>query len=270
MHFDLVALDLDDTLLHTDLSISDANREALARSHRCGAKVVLASGRNIYSMRRYVELLGLRGPDDYIIATNGGEIVESATDKVLDETRLPTALCYEVASEIEARGFPWQIYDDGVIYHHGWSEWTAEDSRLTGQQTLPLADPGPYFERRTLKIVVPGDPALMPGLLSEICAHFRGRAEVLISKPCFLEVLPLGVNKGVGLARLASRLGIPLERCIAMGDAMNDIDMLREAGFSCAPANAVPAAKEAAKWVSPLSNDEDFVADALGRWMGYA
>ena len=62
----------------------------------------------------------------------------------------------------------------------------------------------------------------------------------------------------------ASR-GIRPEEVCAFGDAENDHDMLSWAGFGVVPSNARQGAKERATFVSPLSNDEDFVADALRR-----
>ncbi|MBL8965492.1 MAG: HAD family phosphatase, partial [Spirochaetaceae bacterium] len=94
-----------------------------------------------------------------------------------------------------------------------------------------------------------------------------GRAEVLISKPYFMEVLAEGVDKGEALRRLAELLGIPLAETLAAGDAMNDLGMLRVAGLGCAPSNAIPAAKEAAAYVSTLSHEEDFVADLVRRFV---
>jgi len=267
MRYELIALDLDDTLLHTDLSISAANRGALKEAHAGGAKIVLASGRNIYSMETYARLLGLAGPDDYIISTNGAELVETASGRVLEETRLDARLCFEIADALEARDFAWQVYAPGKILYHGRNPWTDEDTRLTGLPNEAVVDREATLGQGQLKFVVPGEPDRIPGLRNEILELFAGRVEVIISKPYFMEVLALGVDKGRALAGLAERLAIPLDRTIAMGDAMNDLGMLRAAGFSCSPANAVPAAKAAAKWVSSLTNDQDFVADALGRWL---
>ena len=98
-------------------------------------------------------------------------------------------------------------------------------------------------------------------------ALFGDRAEILISKPFFLEVLARDVDKGDALARLCSILGIDIERSIACGDAMNDVGMLRAAGLGCAPSNAIAAAKEAAAFVSTRSNEDGFVADVVERFI---
>ena len=98
-------------------------------------------------------------------------------------------------------------------------------------------------------------------------ALLEGQAEVLISKPYFLEVLSAGTDKGTALEILADRLGIPLESVLAVGDAQNDLGMVRKAGWGCAPSNAIPAVKAAARYVSPKSHEEDAVAEILDRFV---
>ncbi len=265
MKIDLIALDLDDTLLDSALGVSEGNRAAIAEARAAGIRVVLASGRSIHSMREYARSLGLDGPGDYLVCSNGAEIVESATGAIVEERRLTAALCAEAALAIEERGFPWQVYEHGVILVSRLSAWTYEDSRLTGQPTILVEDRDELFARGLTKFVIPGEPERIEVLRGELTRLFEGRATVVTSKPYFLEILAPGVDKGSALASLAAMLGIPMGRVMAVGDAMNDLAMLRGAGWGCAPANALEAVKEAARLVSGLSHDEDAVADLVGK-----
>jgi Cof subfamily protein (haloacid dehalogenase superfamily) len=265
MNVDLIAIDLDDTLLRDDLTISDGNKRALAAAASRGIRVVLASGRNYQAMRSYAGELGVLGPGDYMICSNGAEIIHSASGRVLDERRLGPELCREVAREIESRGFPWQIYEEGVILVSRSNEWALADSRLTGQPTILIEDREEFFSGGLIKFVVPGKVEAISGLLAELKARFEGRAIVLTSKPYFLEVLPIGADKGSALERLVGLLGLQLSGAMAIGDAMNDLGMVRAAGFGCAPANAIPEVKAAARYVSMRTNDEDAVADLVER-----
>jgi Cof subfamily protein (haloacid dehalogenase superfamily) len=265
MNVDLLALDLDDTLLRSDLSISEGNKRALRRARDAGIRVILASGRNLHSMRDYAEELGLTGPGDYMICSNGAEIVHSPSGRVLDERRFDPAMCREAALAIEARGFPWQIYEEGMIHVSEPNPWALEDTRLTGQPTILVEDREEFFSRGLLKFVVPGEPEVISRLVADLAALFGDRAIVLTSKPYFLEVLPPGADKGSALGRLASMLGTSLPGAMAIGDAMNDLGMVRAAGFGCAPANAIPEVRAAARYVSLRTNDEDAVADLVER-----
>ena len=79
-----------------------------------------------------------------------------------------------------------------------------------------------------------------------------------------LEVMSRDTDKGVALKALASRLGIPREQVLAMGDSGNDCAMLRYAGIGAAMGNASELAKKAADVIAP-SNREDGVAWMLRR-----
>jgi Cof subfamily protein (haloacid dehalogenase superfamily) len=265
MSIDLIAIDLDDTLLRADLTISDRNKRALAEASARGIRVVLASGRNVHSMRPYAEELGLVGPGDYMICSNGAEILHSASGRILDERRLDPSFCREVAEAIDKRGYPWQIYEEGIIHVSEANPWALEDSRLTGQPTILIEDREDFFSRGLIKFVVPGEAERISGLLADLAALFAGRAIVLTSKPYFLEVLPIGADKGSALERLAGMLGLSLSGAMAIGDAMNDLGMIGAAGCVCAPANAGPEVKAAARYVSDRTNEEDAVADLVER-----
>jgi len=265
MNVDLIALDLDDTLLRADLTISDVNIRVLAKAQAAGLRVVLASGRNVHSMRAYAEELGLIGPGDYMICSNGAEIIHSASGRVLEERRLDEALCREIAAAIEARGFPWQIYEEGIIHVSAPNVWAFEDSKLTGQPSILIENREDFFVRGVIKFVIPGVPERISKMGDELSALLGKRAIVLTSKPYFLEVLPPGADKGSALERLTSMLGLSLARAMAIGDAMNDLGMVRAAGFGCAPANAVPEVKAAARYISLRTNEDDAVADLVER-----
>lgn len=269
MPYKLIALDLDDTLLREDLTISEANKAALRAASAKGIKIVLASGRNIYSMKRYAEELDAAGPGEYIICSNGAEIMEPATGRRVYARAIQPTLCHEVAAAIEARGHTWQVYANGKILVSADNPWSREDMRLTGQalELIRPEDEDAILAREQIKFIVPAEPERIATLYGELTALFAGRAEILISKPYFLEVIAKGVDKGEGLLKLCEILGLDIGRTVAAGDAMNDLGMLRAAGLGCAPANAVPAAKAAARYVSARTNDEDFVAEIVEKFL---
>ena len=50
---------------------------------------------------------------------------------------------------------------------------------------------------------------------------------------------------------------------MAIGDGMNDLGMVRASGYGCAPANANPDVRAAARYISSRTNEEDAVADLI-------
>jgi len=267
MNIRLAALDLDDTLLRHDLTISPANREACRKASDRGVFLTLASGRTVHSMEKYARELGIAGPGSYLICYNGAEIRDMGEGVNIYERKIPPAVCHEITRLLSDRGFPFQFYKDGgQIVSNRRSRWTDEDARLTGMPVEIIQDLDPYLDQGLHKFVVGGDPEAIQRLREEMSGLLDGKAEVLISKPYFLEILAAGTDKGDALAFLAGRLGIGLDTVLAIGDAHNDLGMVKKAGFGCAPANAIPAVREAARYVSPASNEEDAVAEILTRF----
>ncbi len=270
MPIQLVAIDLDDTLLRKNLTISSANHAAIQSLRARGIRVVLASGRTLYSMKPYAKQLGLTAPGEYMICSNGAEIIETSSEKILYKRDIDGELCIEIADAIKSHGFSYQFYEEGRIRASTGNNWTSEDTRLTGQ-TLELIAPEEeraLLSKGLVKFVIPGEPERITWLFDTMQTLLHGRAELMISKPYFLEILPPGSNKGEALTHLSAFLGIEMEDVLAMGDSMNDAAMLRAAGISCAPANATPAARDAADYICDFTHEEDAVAHIIERYLG--
>jgi hypothetical protein len=90
----------------------------------------------------------------------------------------------------------------------------------------------------------------------------------MFSKPHYLEIVKAGVNKGSALLRLSEALGIPVDETVAVGDAANDIDMLRAAGVGVAVANAHAEARAAADVVLDTHADEGVMQEVVRRFFG--
>ena len=100
--------------------------------------------------------------------------------------------------------------------------------------------------------------------LHTIADATRSVCNAAFSKPNYLEIVPLGVHKAEALRHLASILGLELSQIAAIGDGLNDIEMLSEAGLGIAMGNAPQAVKSVADWVTG-TNNEAGVAQAVER-----
>lgn len=79
----MLVLDMDDTLLTDDHTISEENRKMLAQAKALGVHIVLASGRPTPAMVEYARDLGLM--DSYMISFNGAVITDLKNDEVIFE-----------------------------------------------------------------------------------------------------------------------------------------------------------------------------------------
>ncbi|MDR3276403.1 MAG: Cof-type HAD-IIB family hydrolase [Treponema sp.] len=263
----MIALDLDDTLLRSDLSISFRTRSAVKRAAAAGVLVVLASGRVPASMGQFGKLLGMRRRRGYYVCHNGSLIMDSLTGNTLYEIKIPreTALiAYDLAA---AEGFPVQIYENEQMYISRSNEYTNYDQKLTGLKQIVVDNFREMAGAGCYKLLVPGDPMLLAPLLSLFQTYLGDDATLFTSKPYFLEVLPPGTDKGAALAWIAAKEGIPREEVMAVGDSMNDEAMIRWAGFGVAMCNGDKQVQAAARLVTPKTNDDDGVAGLIERYV---
>lgn len=259
----LIALDLDDTLLRADLTISDRNKEALQRAENMGIHIVLASGRNYHSMRRYAEELFIHRRGDYLIGSNGAQLIRASSGRLIEDLKLPAAFCKQMAMELEQKGYFWQLYIGGKIYCNRMNKWAIMDQEFTGQPLEVIRDFDTILSDNQTKILVCGEPEQIEALYRRLVDSIGNQAEIVTSKPYFLEILPKGATKGAALERLTARLGIDMESVLAIGDARNDYDMISKAGCGCAPANAADEIRAIARYISARTNEEDAVAEIL-------
>jgi hypothetical protein len=259
----LIALDLDDTLLRADLSISEENKRALQRAENMGIHIVLASGRNYFSMRRYAEELFIRRRGDYLVGSNGAQLIQASTGNLLEDLKLSPDFCRNIIGEFEQKGYFWQLYMEGTIYCNRMNEWAIMDQRLSGLRLEVISDMDAILSQEQTKILVCGEPERIELVYRELKDGIGDNAEIVTSKPYFLEILPKGANKGAALDRLAKRLRIGMESVLAIGDARNDLEMIQKAGWGCAPANAAEEVRAVARFVSAKTNEEDAVMDIL-------
>ena len=83
--------------------------------------------------------------------------------------------------------------------------------------------------------------------------------------PYFLDIVPEGLSKSYGAARILERIGVTREECMAFGDGGNDIPIIEYAGIGVAMGNATDDVKAAADYVTDTV-DEDGVVTALERF----
>jgi hydroxymethylpyrimidine pyrophosphatase-like HAD family hydrolase len=101
---------------------------------------------------------------------------------------------------------------------------------------------------------------ILPGL-QELWA---GRLYVVRSQPEYIEFTDISVSKSGALAWLCERLGVPRDGVVALGDGMNDVDMLEWAGLGVAVAEAARPVRDAADAVVPRADVPAFLRALSG------
>lgn len=275
--FRLIALDLDGTLLDDQRNISSADEAALRRFFSGGGTVVLASGRMTPNIRPFYDAIGIDGPT---IGYNGALARDSraAGSGVILGTPVPARYADEIIEYTRREHFHLNYYIGEKLY-------AREDpdlrrfAELYSRQTGALFRFVPDLERfkgsEPTKLIIITDPTVPerpdPRHRDELYDFWYARwgeeLGVMLYKtnPEYLEFCHRDASKGTALLAVARHYGIEQSLTMAFGDNFNDVSMLRAAGCGVAVANANQEALEAADWVSPLSNNESAVADAIER-----
>jgi Cof subfamily protein (haloacid dehalogenase superfamily) len=268
MAIELIAIDMDGTLLDPQHEISPRTRAAITAARERGVHVVLATGRPFAGVRRYLAELDLQHPGHYCI-TNNGALVQHAHDgshvaaAMLD---FGDYLHFEKMSR--ELGVHFQALDEHTLYtaNADISRYTVREAFLS---QIPLKfravaqmDPGLAFP----KVMMIDEPALLDRALERMPAETFERYTIMKSTPYFLEILSRRADKGKGVKLLAEHLGIPAQNVMALGDQQNDLAMIGYAGLGVAMGNAIAQVKSASSYVTG-SNAEDGVAQAIERFV---
>ena len=262
----LLALDLDDTLLRSDLSISYRTRNVIKRIAQAGVVVVLASGRIPEAMYQFSRLLGLHKKSGYLVCNNGAFIQESLSGEVVYEIRIDAQTALAICDLASAEGFPVQMYEDDIMYVSRENEYSGYDQRVTGLRQVVVENFRAMVGAGCYKLIIPGDPMLLSHMESLIRSYLENEITLFASRPYFLEIMPKETDKGTALARVAGILGVSAEETMAIGDSLNDEAMIRWAGIGVAMANADERVKSIAKLVTDRTNNDDGVAEVIEKY----
>lgn len=263
----LVALDLDGTLTNSDKLLPEANRLALMQLQERGIRLALASGRPTYGIRHLVGELQMEQYHGYILAYNGGRIVECTTGEEIAARTLPRELLpalFEKSVELRAAIITYDDAHDTILAAPSGrgNKWIEHEAWLNNRMTLQFVDN--FFDaapEALPKCLMVGEPEHIASIEPSMREAFP-QLDVYRSSPFFLEIVPKGIDKAASLETLCQSMGITCDNVVAMGDGYNDLSMVQYAGIGVAMANACDEVKAAADFIS-LSNDECGVAHAI-------
>ena len=264
----LLAVDLDDTLLTDEFTISCKNKNALLQAEDAGVTVVLATGRPLESTLRYAEEMGMMSRESYLITGNGTLLIRSDTRQELIHHNLPMKESLDAIRYLKKRNIPVMIYHKGTISVSQENRWVDEDCRISGFKKVIIDDYESFIrDASPQKILIPGDPDYILELESVLREQFGNVFHIFTSKPFFLEFIPKEADKGIALQYLATHLCIPQSSVMAIGDSMNDLGMITYAGVGVAVGNAHIRIKNVASSVTSSTHQDDAVAEAVRRYI---
>ncbi|RXZ84261.1 HAD family phosphatase [Paenibacillaceae bacterium] len=245
--YKLVALDMDGTLLNDRSEISEENAKAIQQALDKGIIVCFSTGRGFRSALPYAEQLRLETP---MITVNGSEIWHRPhvlhrrvflSQQVVEKLH---ALAVEYGEEL----WFW-AYTVEAVYNK--EKWLRPDESLDSKHWLKFG-----YDTRS--------DVIRQEIRAEIDSW--GGLEITNSSPWNMEINAAGVSKASAIRELCGLLNINISEVIAVGDSLNDIAAIREAGLGVAMGNAQDAVKAAADVVT-VDNNEHAVARVLEQFV---
>lgn len=245
----LVVFDLDDTLLSSENTVSERNRNAIIKCNQKGMKIGYITARSKRMMSSF--LSGL--PCDCLANYNGATII--ADDQLLETNHIPYLLgmkliryTREVSMDVGvAAYFEPYCYKNKRIRHY-----LTQDILDYDIDSVPAQD----FQR--IRIFPNGCELDRMEFQNE-------ELQVQTSNNDFL-ITNKHANKGVALEKLMNYYHVGKEQVISFGDGISDIPMMKLSGTAVAMENAMAEVKDIADYVT-LSNDEDGVAEYIEKFL---
>jgi len=283
MSIQLLALDLDGTLLNSRGKLTERTREALAESQRVGVKAVLVTGRRFRDARPWALELGLDVP---VIAHNGALTKHARDLKTVASVPLPVSAA-RAALEIgrmmqvdmllsdDPDGEGVMVYDhlsgdnQALLKYVAWARHVHGDE---GSGVLEVDSLEDYLDHDPVNVAFSGSCQTMIDLEQVMLRQLGDTVKIFrtsypLKNFALLDLVHPDASKGAGVAAAARELGIEREHVLAIGDNFNDLEMLRFAGVGIVMANAQKELRELPDFFITRSNDEDGVALAIEKFV---
>jgi Cof subfamily protein (haloacid dehalogenase superfamily) len=259
----LIAIDLDDTLLASDLKISDANKNSILKAIDKGVLVTIATGRMYKSVLPFINELKITVP---VIAFQGAYICNPITGELIDKKIMPKENAKQIIMDCIKDNTHIQLHTEDSFYFAQENEYSRQYEKLSGIRGQEEKDLYKVLDLEPIKMIIMAEPDKITALNEKYQNIYKDDMQIVVSKLSYLEFTHIDATKGRAVEKLSSILGIKQDEIICIGDSYNDISMIQYAALGVAMANAPQAVKEKADYISK-TNDEDGVAAVINKFI---
>lgn len=288
--YKLVAIDLDGTLLNSYGEVSNKNKEAIQKAIKKNVEVVLTSGRPIMSVKNLANEIGC---NNYMICGNGAITYDIQNDKIVYNKFLEKAKVLQIIRICEENSIFYNVYTKdtiltknlnyNILFYNQENASKPEDkkTRITIMQNIEE-----YIQNREeedyLKITIcDNNKVIFGSIIRKLrtikdvdvldVAHMSRKiikdgTENVSMEYFYTEITNTNVDKWQAIENLIEKLQIKREEVIAIGDNINDAEMVKNAGLGIMMGNSAPYIKEMADIVVN-DNDNDGVAEAIEKYI---
>ena len=271
MSYDIVAIDMDGTLLSDQSIITKENIDAIEAANKKGVKMVICSGRGIVSLRNFAEIVGLNTKGNYIIAFNGCEVYEFDNNEPLFSVTMDKNLAIEAVGYAKNFKVHTIVYKDSANAYMDFRDKHTENYFKTTKSTALFCEDIALAIKKenkdVFKVLFLGEYDELYKMHDFIWDKLGERGNIFFTSANLLEIVSSEADKGQGLKWLCNKLNIAIDRSIAIGDNHNDISMIKAAGLGVAMKNSGHKVKQYADYITTKTNNESGVAEVLRKFV---
>lgn len=279
-NFKLIAIDIDGTLLNSKGELTEKTLNSIKKCHENGIKVCLCTGRNI---KNTIKLAKKLNNDMPFVCGDGTIFYDTKNDNIISEYKLSEdtfttimteAINHNVYLEFCTKKYYIKYVKDKKLskFSYGmvsktlrqkFREYFIISVRYVKNYNKFIKD----FKNNINQMIIAGEQNDL-----EVIKKFMDSNNFLDVDirtdlwDKYIFVVPKNCTKAYGLDILSKHFNIPIENMIAIGDQMNDIDMIKRAGLGIAMGNAHDEIKKNAKFITK-KNDEDGVSYAIEKFI---
>ncbi len=258
MDYKLLVLDMDGTLLNEESRISSKTIKALKKAQKKGIDIVIATGRMYYASLPHIKELKVL---DQIINYNGALLKEISTGDILFHDPVPLEEARKLFNIVKEEDLHLNVYLNDNLYVNKLGFGARHYEEKIGVKPAEVIKD---FEEFVLKpptklLIIEEDVKRVDDLMNYLQERLGEKLCITRSLPEYIEIMKKGVSKGEALKRLSDHLEIDSKEIIAVGDSLNDLEMIKYAGLGVAMGNARELLKEKADYVT-TSNNQDGIA----------
>lgn len=267
----LIVSDFDGTLANSRNEVPGEVVKAVREYVENGGIFAVCTGRILPSILPRVREIGLKG---LVIACQGAVIADIESGKIIKNVGFKEGEAAEICAFLEELQTNVHLYYTDGFY----SDLPAGEEHLKLYEDITKVTA--RHSDKPLSRVAAGavcacfnkvatlcHPERQAELYEKIKRKFGGRFDVTCSAKVLIEISPLGETKGAAVKFLSEHYGVPIEKCCAVGDNLNDLSMIEAAGVGVAVGNAVQDLKEQADFVT-VTNNEGAIARVIEKF-GY-
>ena len=254
----LIASDLDGTIIDRHNQCDRRIPEVISHYRSQGVKFVVCSGRPIDSVLPLLNGWGLDTVSDYIIGSNGGEVLEISSGKRREAYALSADVLKEIIDLYAPLNLIPTLYDGMTLYVSRITKETKEVARRIGVQCVEgdIRAMTVKPELKEMFIVPPKDMETVEQFAKD---HPDPRFTGYKTAADLFELTDPLLAKDVGIRIIGSMMQITPNEMMAFGDTSNDVAMLEYVRYGVAMENGTDDAKAAAYATAPSVDECGFV-----------